>query len=70
MKKKLTIPYRPWHTDKLEPYIADLADKLSRDPIIGKFIGPDMRVSVELDVDKKRVRFSFRSPDYPEDDAS
>jgi hypothetical protein len=70
MKKKLTIPYRPWHTDKVEPYVYDLAKRLAKDGMIGGLLGPDFKVLVKFDAQAKRITYSFRTADYVEPDES
>lgn len=63
MKKKLTIPYRPWHTDQVEPYVMRLADQLSNDPMIASLLGPNFKVIVDYNAEAKRITYSFRTPD-------
>ena len=62
-KKKLTIPYRPWHTDKIEPYVMKLADDLSNDPMIRALLGHEFKVLVDYNAEAKRITYSFRSKD-------
>lgn len=69
-KKKLTVPVRPWHTDKIEPYVMKLADDLSNDPMIAALLGPSFKVIVDYDANAKRITYSFRTPeDITEEDS-
>lgn len=69
MKKKLTIPYRPWHEEKFEPYVHHLGEELARDGMLAGMLGADFKVFVRYDPQAKRVVFSFRSrEDQAEDD--
>lgn len=61
--KKLTIPYRPWHEDKIEPYVMKLADDLSNDPMIAGLLGKNFKVIVDYDAHARRITYSFRTPD-------
>lgn len=62
-KRKLKIPYRPWHTDQIEPYVMNLADQLSNDPMIAGLLGPNFKVIVDYNAAAKRVTYSFRQAD-------
>ena len=62
-KRKLSIPYRPRHEDKVEPYVMRLADDLSNDPMIAGLLGKNFKVIVDYNVEAKRITYSFRSPD-------
>lgn len=62
-KKKLTVPYRPWHTDKIEPYVMNLADQLSDDPMIAGLLGRNFKVLVDYNAVAKRITYSFRAAD-------
>lgn len=59
MKVKVAIPYRPWHKDKVEPCVLNLADDLTRDPMISAFVGGEVCVHVAFDREARRVTFSF-----------
>lgn len=61
--KKLNVPYRPWHTDQIEPYVMKLADDLSNDPMIAGLLGPKFKVIVDYNAEAKRITYSFRTPD-------
>ena len=62
-KRKLTFPYRPWHEDKMEPYVMKLADDLSNDPMIASLLGQNFKVIVDYNAESKRITYSFRAPD-------
>ena len=66
MKRKPTIPLA---ADVAQPYVMDIADKLSDDPMLVLLIGPRFKVIVDYDIAAKRVTYSFRAPDDhdPED---
>ena len=68
--KKLKVPYRPWHTDQIEPYVMRLADQLSNDPMIAGLLGSNFKVIVDYDPDAKRITYSFRTPDDVSEDES
>ena len=40
-----------------------IADQLSDDPVLVRLLGNRFKVFVDYDVDRRRVTYSFRSPD-------
>lgn len=66
--KKLKVPYRPWHTDQIEPYVMKLADQLSNDPMIAGLLGSEFKVIVDYNAPAKRITYSFRQAHDTEPD--
>lgn len=66
-KPKLTVPYRPWHTDKIEPYAMQKGEELSNDPMFRALLGPGFRVAVDFDFAAKRITYSLRTADHVEE---
>lgn len=61
---KLTIPYRPHHTEKIEPYVQRVAlQQLGRDGMFRGLLGDDFKVYVRVDRTATRIIYSFRSSD-------
>jgi hypothetical protein len=58
---KLTIPYRPCHTDKIEPYVQKVALELARDGMFGGLLGHEFKVYVRVHRNPKRIVYSFRT---------
>lgn len=59
MKKSTT----PLPADVARPFVMDIADKLSDDPMLLQLLGPRFKVIVDYDAAAKRVTYSFRAPD-------
>ncbi len=46
-----------------QSYVMRIADQLSDDPVLVRLLGNRFKVFVDYDVDRRRVTYSFRSPD-------
>ncbi len=60
---KLTLPYRPWHTEKIVPYAMHVAQGLARDGMFRGLLGHDFQVFVRVEREAKRIVYSFRAAD-------
>ena len=62
-------PHTPHLLDPAEPFVMSIADKLSDDPFLIRFLGPNFKVTVDFDAIKRRVTYSFRTMNdaHPDD---
>lgn len=63
LPRKLTIPYRAWQVEKIEPYAMRVAEELARDGMFRGLLGHGFQVFVRVERDQKRIVYSFRAAD-------